>query len=419
MWREEQQVGKLKNGRELGLMDIADRAHSHWAVGPGSLAENAYHCLPHLSPWEPIFHAVDDAQDLRQLDIITDRGNLRKLFRLALGDYLPKSQSSKRVWRFDAEVVGSTVILHRWETRSKRTPYPLDKNGFGVAYHLAKTSSVESNERTDVVTATQGLVRYRFGGLNLLVRFDIDTVLPEDPAAPGLAPTPLFSSGAIKTSSLVVKRYSCPPISHERLLHIATRCLDGDRPEDDSEFTGQLVFSQTPQFGIARHRAGDFSEGDVTRYRLDKPPLNHRVAAFDWVLRRVAGLLRQIVDAVRQREDLAFVCEKGKLSMYERTLPLVALSTESKTIFNPLDRSREPGNRKDLSSWKSTAAVKQGRSNTNAAMLDPPEWLVVSLTLACADSEGIQWERAPLQESVGEHRRPQHTVFGYQVGGCR
>lgn len=319
VWREDHKVCKVKRGQELGLMDIAD--------------QNAYHCLPHISPWEPIFHAVDDTRDLQQLDIITDRGNLRKLFRLALGDYHRDPNPHKTVWRFDAEVVGSTVVLHRWETRSKRTPFPLDKRGFGVAYHFAKTCPAQHNDVAEEVTATQGLVRYRFGGLNLLVRFDIDAVLPEDTAATSVVEPIPYASRAGSSPTLLVKRCSAPPISHNSLLHIATRAIDSDRPADDSEFTGQLVFSQTPRFLIARHRAGDFSEGFFDRQRLDQPPLLHRVAAFNWVLRRVAGLLRQIVDAVRQRGDLAFICEKGKLSMYTSTIPMVGLSHPAQAIL--------------------------------------------------------------------------------------
>jgi len=71
-----------------------------------------------MSPLVPLFAAIDDMHpsfDYNQFDFITDRNNLRKLFRWATGS------SDENDFRIDVDVAGSTCLFTRLEKQNTET----------------------------------------------------------------------------------------------------------------------------------------------------------------------------------------------------------------------------------------------------------------------------------------------------------
>ena len=127
---------------------------------------------------EPLFRALyesDPTFDIRQIDIVTDASNLCKLLHYL--DYSgPSANFLHKPFTIHAEVAGessNTVILSQVEPETHEIVQP----GHSIDYtnEFKKTYTVNEIARS---TGHYRIVRYSFGGLNYVVRYEADAYIP-------------------------------------------------------------------------------------------------------------------------------------------------------------------------------------------------------------------------------------------------
>lgn len=157
--------------------------------------QNAYRWP--TSPLEPAFRALFTLHptfDLNSIDFVTDRNNLRKLFRFACGN--PQFIHD---FKFYIEVINKTVLVTRWEKRAANFVGRGEFRGFGHSFEKEFTKYTKGLEGT---TGHHRVAKYRFGGLNMMVRFSTDAFLgsKDMPSGEGNATKPDLESVEKPTS---------------------------------------------------------------------------------------------------------------------------------------------------------------------------------------------------------------------------
>jgi hypothetical protein len=106
------------------------------------------------SPLAPLFAAVDDlgAYDFTGLDFVSDRNNLRKLFRWTQG-------VSSEDFRIDVELAGQTCLFTRRDEKDAETITGF--RGFGHEYEKAATRLPPGCERATSHHRIISMVRVR------------------------------------------------------------------------------------------------------------------------------------------------------------------------------------------------------------------------------------------------------------------
>ncbi|GKU15525.1 unnamed protein product, partial [Fusarium langsethiae] len=121
------------------------------------------------SPLEPLFQALyitNPSFDIRSVDVVTDRNNIRKLLAFVNPDLTP---SDHEPFTIGVEVIGTTTLFRRDEMATTRFIEPNEFRGFGHEFEKACT--------TEQVVDSAGhhrIIGYRFGGLNFIVRYEAD-----------------------------------------------------------------------------------------------------------------------------------------------------------------------------------------------------------------------------------------------------
>ncbi|RSH82158.1 hypothetical protein EHS25_006091 [Saitozyma podzolica] len=290
------------------------------------------------SPLEPLFASLLPSS-LDGVDLITDRANLRKLHSLF-------TSSDPTDFRIDVDYVsGSTVVLSRWEPVERRRQQVMGLS-FAPSYSAAVTHAVIPAR--DPEAGTMRLVKYRFGGLTLLVRFEVDAALPipsNDSVEVGSSPPNLDVVGS-----------GLPHPPHNSLIDI--KLLPSTSALDMSASFAQLVWSRTPSLYIARHARGDCSS-PVQKLQLDGPELSAVAEEQDGALRKVAGLLRRIAVLARRNGRVGLVCRDGKFGVY-RLEGQSRLSAEAKGVLAQANgRATYPG---DTNGSSPTGPLGRSRS---------------------------------------------------------
>jgi hypothetical protein len=95
--------------------------------------QNSYRVGSVASPLTPIFAAIDDlgGYDLKRLDLISDRNNLRKLLRWATG------VAAGNDFRIDVDLAGQTCLFTRCEEKDAEVVEGF--KGYGHEYEKAAT----------------------------------------------------------------------------------------------------------------------------------------------------------------------------------------------------------------------------------------------------------------------------------------
>lgn len=244
-------------------------------------------------------------------------------------------------FRIDAELVGNAVILHRFETADLRL-FIQPKKISAQSYHLAATTRISVNSPDDVGGCNR-MVTYRFVGMKLLVRFDVDACLelpasisdqnkPVDVAIPAADERAWVDSGGAAMPRLievVPSGYHHP--SHSTLLEIKSRHIR--KRVDLADIYGQLVFSQNPRCYIARHNRHDYSVAPVEKYRLDGVEFAQVSKKQAPIIKRVAGVLQQIVELTRTYGEVGFVVIDGKMAVYKRDGGVPPLSNGAREMI--------------------------------------------------------------------------------------
>lgn len=248
-------------------------------------------------------------------------------------------------FRIDIEYIGPSdtditgggpgmVILERYEPPNRaRSCQP--PNGYHQSYHEATTRKVlDGSDRTP---GCNRVIKYTFGGMTMLVKFDTSAFIPDKPnwteyesgvtdlfdnaTDNGQASTvmdgldfddPVYNGQAIK-----IRPTNLGPPSLSSCVSIKTK-HHHDAFDAEYHFP-QMYFSQTPKVIYARHQAGNFKfpilHYDLFNDHISEAVQENRQIAIDGV----AGILRWIVGLARtHKRGLGLVWDGKRFSVCER-----------------------------------------------------------------------------------------------------
>ncbi|KAI0365689.1 hypothetical protein BV20DRAFT_1027527 [Pilatotrama ljubarskyi] len=318
----------------------------------------------------PLFRAVevvaeenaDTSLDWSTIDIVTDRNGLRKLMR-----WLQHSDSGYgeplKEFRIDLQLGGSkTVLMHRWEKRRREIATP-PKSGCGINFERQTTSPAPRCQRS---TGHHRIVQYEYGGLKMVVRFEVDACTaqprpaassPRTSTAPritgsrtttgapnidsladalaglGVSTSTSNTSTSIDTISVIRAGSQVP---QSTIVELVTRSKKYVDQFDWAEKYPQLLLSSTPHLFLGVHDRGTFER--VKKHALGSAEMRH--VETDLRMQRAFGqlvaVLRSIQELVKehgQRGRLSLVCQDGVLKVYERTSDAGCLTEDELARF--------------------------------------------------------------------------------------
>ncbi|CAG8972944.1 hypothetical protein HYALB_00001364 [Hymenoscyphus albidus] len=250
------------------------------------IAQNAYRHSQ--SPLEPLFRALyfsNPSYDIRQIDIVTDRNNIRKLLSYVKGGVRLEA------FTFKVEMVEKTAIFCREETRTYEDIGPHDFRGYGHEFEKAYTKN-----EIEESTGHHRVISYRFGNLNIIVRHETDGIFES------LSVSPSKSVTTMPAGSVLHIKNEGHLVPLESTLEIKTRVFH--KPLNFNDIAPQLWVSQTPQLVRAYHNKGTFSEARVE---------NVATHVKKWEednqkdLVKMAALFEKVVSLVRESGGIAMV----------------------------------------------------------------------------------------------------------------
>ena len=217
------------------------------------------------SPLEALLVAVNATSkdfNYKSIDIISDRSPIRKLLGFVAPEYSDAKKTGVTSFSILIEVVGDTVIFNRCQSATRQTDGII---GYRSAFdkHYLKISASAGKS-----TSHHRILRYNFGGLNFLIRFAIDALLPtelpdraddshtkdvdEDVLVDLLRSTALNSSPTSSKEKNVGVRHGGQLMPQSAMLEIITR--NDKYPYEIDRRLPDLWISQTQHFLRAHWR---------------------------------------------------------------------------------------------------------------------------------------------------------------------
>ncbi|KAI4648692.1 uncharacterized protein J4E78_008755 [Alternaria triticimaculans] len=256
-------------------------------------------------PMAPVVHAITETDpefDATNTDVFACGSTLGNLLRFARG--------VDKAFRFNIEVIGETVFFVRKENDPKEVIK--DIRGFGHTFPEAYTTWEHSVKGSET---HQRIIRYEFGGLECLVRFESDGYIDDSLAVRDVAPAQTagdqdellqaFQQAAIgrspsnamgKPEELKIEHRGST-VPHHSIFDLKTRSGKYKKPIDMTDIYPALWMKQISNFIVAYHDGyGLFEDIQVQDVKSD-------VRA--WVrenrdgIRRFATLLNEIVDIAK------------------------------------------------------------------------------------------------------------------------
>ncbi|PYH99221.1 hypothetical protein BO71DRAFT_446687 [Aspergillus ellipticus CBS 707.79] len=273
------------------------------------------------SPLELLFRSLiieNPSYNIRAIDLITDRNNLRKL--LAFID--PSlSKHGLEPFTIEVEVTNETAIFCRAETKAIDIIKPHQFKGYGHEFEKAFTTSQIAGS-----TGHHRIISYDFGGLNIIVRYETDAYIePPRPQHPeelenedllnmisDLSLTQPAKSSYITTETRLGTMKQGKKVPVYSTLEIKTRVLH--KPIRMQEVLPQLWVSQTPNLVRAYYKGGVFRPPDVEDVTLE---------ISDWEkdhaddLGRLVKLIKDIIEVVKENEGSAVLKHDGRRNHLE------------------------------------------------------------------------------------------------------
>ena len=259
------------------------------------------------SPLEPLFRAlyiVNPSFDIRSIDVVTDRNNIRKLL-----SFINPSSNRNGLEKFtiNIEVTKNTAIFSREETATHEFIGPHEFRGYGHEFEKAYTTSQIGGS-----TGHHRIISYRFGDLNFIVRHETDGYVDADARIPSssskeleddslssmlgslsLSPTNRPPSTAPAGSKLTIKEEG-QVVPLKSTLEIKTRVFH--KPLEIKEIAPQLWVSQTPKLVRAYHNKGAFQGPKVEDVAAEIRKWEKRNQKD---LRKLAALINKILNVVK------------------------------------------------------------------------------------------------------------------------
>ena len=267
------------------------------------------------SPLEPLFRALyiaDPDFDIRSIDVVTDRNNVRKLL-----SFVDRASAKNGLEAFEIrlEVVENTAILSREETATYEVIGPDDFKGYGHEFEKAYTTNKISGS-----TGHHRIVSYQMGDLKFVIRHETDGYVGKGTGEPSskskepesdnlssllgslsLSPATSTPKAVSTESGLTIKRGGqVVPIGST--LEIKTRVFR--KRLEISEVASQLWISQTPNLVRAYHNNGTFQDPKVEDVTTQIKGWQDRNQAN---LTKLAVLIRKIIAVVRDNGGNATV----------------------------------------------------------------------------------------------------------------
>ncbi|KAG8705431.1 hypothetical protein FRC08_001678 [Ceratobasidium sp. 394] len=249
------------------------------------------------SPLEPMIRAISVIQGTpnnnptlssENIDIVTDRNNLRKLMRFICSN--GPNRHRNREFRIDAQLAPNdkTLVLTRYDEHS--VDNTTNFRGYGHNFEAAATGEpllLEATNQTSTsvsrlkVTSYHRIIRYDFLGLRFMVRFEVDVttdlikddkprndadILAEVPAhlsPPELCATP--PGAAIRTPGKQVEVVSVEGSELRHAVHgmlvpqsslVELKTIKSKLNVKWSDVYPQLFLAQTPMAKVAKHVNG-------------------------------------------------------------------------------------------------------------------------------------------------------------------
>ena len=259
------------------------------------------------SPLEPLFRAlyiVNPSFDIRSIDVVTDRNNIRKLL-----SFINPSSNRNGLEKFtiNIEVTKNTAIFCREETATHEFIGPHEFKGYGHEFENAYTTSQISGS-----TGHHRIISYRFGDLNFIVRHETDGYVDTDTritsssskeleddslssmlGSLSLSPTNRPPSTTPAGSKLTIKEEG-QVVPLESTLEVKTRVFH--KPLEIKEIAPQLWVSQTPKLVRAYHNKGAFQGPKVEDVAAEIRRWEKRN---QMDLRKLAALINKILNVVK------------------------------------------------------------------------------------------------------------------------
>ena len=279
-------------------------------------------------------YARNPAFDPKDLDVITDRNNLRKLLKVVC-------RESFDTYRIDVELVGNTLLLTRWERDTEEQIREF--RGFG--HEFEKTFTAHDNRGPGrKPTGHHRVVQYNFGGLNMLVRFETDayhrnlgvpstsstnidgltsafkSIKLEPDAEPRTLKTDNISLPSKSISNLRVIQDGID-VPHGSLIEIKTRSKHKRIVMKD--VVPQLFFAQIPYLIVGYHVRGLFQSVETKNVKEDGD-LDAFEREYTNELKKVVKFLRVVRKEIAKLKDKrgSVLSERGSFLLYERVSPV-------------------------------------------------------------------------------------------------
>jgi len=168
-----------------------------------------------------------------------------------------------------------------------------------------------------------------FGGLNILLRFEVDACTAETATIDTDDLTAALSGLGISSQTPAADKR--PPIPGISIIHTASRALvpqaslielktrASHRPLDWAETYPQLYLSQTAYLYLAMHKKGNFIE--VMKVSLASEAMRVQAKEAEAGMGKLRAVLAEVLSVVRSEGGgvgLSLVQEAGELVLYKR-----------------------------------------------------------------------------------------------------
>ncbi|GKZ18522.1 hypothetical protein AbraIFM66951_003403 [Aspergillus brasiliensis] len=190
------------------------------------------------SPLEPLLRAILTTHPnytLTTTDLITDRRNLRLLLGFV--------SANKKPFRINLEVIESTICLSTWTSSKNHTNFVGKFEGYGHEFEKISTWNPRYVRGSIIHNR---VVKYTLGGIQILLRYEVDACLPGKPVRnqpPTTTSTTTTNNNQQSPTgiSIIKSGTLVPP---HRIIEIKTGPVT--KRLDNSKTLSQMWFSHTP-----------------------------------------------------------------------------------------------------------------------------------------------------------------------------
>jgi hypothetical protein len=256
------------------------------------------------------------------VDFVIGRGDLRSLLRWV------DNEPNLLDFRVDLRALGAqTLVCTKYKAHDGMQALP---GSFGFSYEEAQTAEAPGCADTRGANHDR-VITYVFGGLRLVVRFEVDACVAHPEPATGETEAAATQQDG-RLGALAFRRAG-RLVPQADLVELKTRSELTAPRFSGADAYRELVFMQAPRLVIAVHKRGTFTK--IRNLRLGDPAPLQAANVVQPALRRLAALLvliQRIVVAARGERALSLVCRQGQLELFERVAE-TAMPSEVEGFF--------------------------------------------------------------------------------------